>query len=68
MIHNLSSDHQDEELEGRRARHITSLTSSHPPTVPDSPLDMPSHQDVLSKQSTKWRGLWWILPEQVMTV
>ncbi|XP_029300290.1 LOW QUALITY PROTEIN: patatin-like phospholipase domain-containing protein 7a [Cottoperca gobio] len=35
----------DEELEGRRARHITSFTSSQSPTVSDSP----SNQEVLSK-------------------
>ncbi|KAK5851880.1 hypothetical protein PBY51_023397 [Eleginops maclovinus] len=41
----------DEELDGRSARRITSLTSSQaqPPTVPDSP----SNQEVLSKQSIK---------------
>ncbi|XP_035524192.1 patatin-like phospholipase domain-containing protein 7a [Morone saxatilis] len=45
----------DEELEGRQARHITSLTSSHPqsPNISDCPTDMlPSHGDP-SKQSIK---------------
>uniref|UniRef100_A0A3B5A8Y3 Patatin-like phospholipase domain-containing protein 7 n=1 Tax=Stegastes partitus TaxID=144197 RepID=A0A3B5A8Y3_9TELE len=45
----------DEELDGRRARPITSLTSCHPPftAVPDRPLEEPSNHQVLSKQSIK---------------
>lgn len=45
----------DEELDGRRARPITSLTSCHPPftAVADRPLGEPSNHQVLSKQSIK---------------
>ncbi|XP_040914986.1 patatin-like phospholipase domain-containing protein 7a isoform X2 [Toxotes jaculatrix] len=45
----------DEELEGRRTCRNTSLTSSHSqsPTVPDTPPDVPSNQEVLSRQSVK---------------
>ncbi|XP_022624375.1 patatin-like phospholipase domain-containing protein 7 isoform X4 [Seriola dumerili] len=47
----------DEELEGRRAYNITSLTRSQTqsPAIPDTPLDVPSNQEVLSKQSIKQR-------------
>ncbi|KAE8285184.1 Patatin-like phospholipase domain-containing protein 7 [Larimichthys crocea] len=45
----------DEELDGRRGRHITSLTSGHPqsPTASDSSLDLPSNMEDLSKLSVK---------------
>ncbi|TKS84629.1 Patatin-like phospholipase domain-containing protein 7 [Collichthys lucidus] len=45
----------DEELDGRRGRHITSLGSGHPqsPTASDSSLDLPPNMEDLSKQSVK---------------
>ena len=45
---NCASDTQDEEMEGRRARHITSLTSGHPQSAafPDTPMEQ-SKQEAL---------------------